>query len=211
MARLPLPGSDSGTWGQILNDFLSQAHRTDGSLKPGVVTTDTIADTAISESKLDVIVQSKLNSGSGTLGATGPIGPTGPMGPTGATGPAGATGAAGTNGTTWTQGTGAPSGGVDGDFYFRTTTYDVYQRTASTWTIVANIQGPTGATGSAGSPGATGPAGIIDPSEKAKLTGVVVESGGVYPARPSEYANVKFIGVTDPGASALNGDEWVQL
>jgi hypothetical protein len=40
---------------------------------------------------------------------------------------------------------------------------------------------------------------------------VIVESGGVYPARPSGFANVKFIGATDPGASALNGDEWVQL
>lgn len=34
MARLPQVGGDEGTWGQILNDFLSQAHTTDGSLKP---------------------------------------------------------------------------------------------------------------------------------------------------------------------------------
>ncbi len=33
-SRLPTPGSDDGTWGDILNDFLSQAHNTDGSLKP---------------------------------------------------------------------------------------------------------------------------------------------------------------------------------
>ena len=34
MARLPQPGGDKGTWGQVLNDFLSQAHLPDGSLKP---------------------------------------------------------------------------------------------------------------------------------------------------------------------------------
>lgn len=33
MARLPQPGGDVGAWGNILNDFLSQAHNTDGSLK----------------------------------------------------------------------------------------------------------------------------------------------------------------------------------
>lgn len=32
-ARLPIPGSDDGTWGQILNDFLSQVHNSDGTLK----------------------------------------------------------------------------------------------------------------------------------------------------------------------------------
>jgi hypothetical protein len=34
MARLPQPGQDKGTWGDILNDFLSQSHNSDGSLKP---------------------------------------------------------------------------------------------------------------------------------------------------------------------------------
>jgi hypothetical protein len=32
--RLPVPGSDVGTWGQLLNDFLSQAHNPDGTLRP---------------------------------------------------------------------------------------------------------------------------------------------------------------------------------
>ncbi len=35
MARLPIPGSDDGAWGTILNDFLSVEHNTDGTLKPG--------------------------------------------------------------------------------------------------------------------------------------------------------------------------------
>ncbi|MDQ5971952.1 MAG: hypothetical protein QG553_111 [Patescibacteria group bacterium] len=30
MVRLPVPGSDSGAWGQLLNDFLSVAHTSDG-------------------------------------------------------------------------------------------------------------------------------------------------------------------------------------
>ena len=34
MSRLPTPGSDAGNWGAILNDYLSQAHNADGTLKP---------------------------------------------------------------------------------------------------------------------------------------------------------------------------------
>lgn len=33
MARLPLPGGDKGAWGDILNDFLAQAHNPDGTIK----------------------------------------------------------------------------------------------------------------------------------------------------------------------------------
>jgi hypothetical protein len=33
MTRLPIPGSDDGTWGNILNDFLAQEHNADGTLK----------------------------------------------------------------------------------------------------------------------------------------------------------------------------------
>ncbi len=33
MARLPTPGSDDGTWGQVLNDFLDVEHNSDGTLK----------------------------------------------------------------------------------------------------------------------------------------------------------------------------------
>lgn len=51
MARLPQPGSDSGRWGSILNDYLSQVHRSDGTLKDGI----------ISEAKLDAATVAKLN------------------------------------------------------------------------------------------------------------------------------------------------------
>ncbi len=33
MARLPVPGSDDGVWGVVLNDFLAIEHKSDGSLK----------------------------------------------------------------------------------------------------------------------------------------------------------------------------------
>lgn len=32
MSRLPVPGSDDNTWGNVLNDFLLVAHDTDGTL-----------------------------------------------------------------------------------------------------------------------------------------------------------------------------------
>lgn len=37
MARLPVPGADDGTWGDILNDYLAQSHNGDGSLKSSAV------------------------------------------------------------------------------------------------------------------------------------------------------------------------------
>ncbi len=62
MSRLPNPGSDEGQWGEILNDYLSQSHNTDGTLKAGIVgsaqlaagavTTANYADGSISTSKI---------------------------------------------------------------------------------------------------------------------------------------------------------------
>src|SRR5882757_7412345 len=43
MTRLPTPGADDGTWGNILNDFLDVAHNADGTLK-----TNTVANPQIS-------------------------------------------------------------------------------------------------------------------------------------------------------------------
>jgi hypothetical protein len=34
VARLPVPGSDENTWGDVLNDFLTQSLNTDGTIKP---------------------------------------------------------------------------------------------------------------------------------------------------------------------------------
>lgn len=38
MARLPVPGSDENTWGDVLNDFLSTSHNADGTLKQAALT-----------------------------------------------------------------------------------------------------------------------------------------------------------------------------
>ena len=60
MARLPVPGSDSGTWGQVLNDYLSVAHDTDGSIKASAVDGSAIQDNSVTNAK--------LAAGSGTNG-----------------------------------------------------------------------------------------------------------------------------------------------
>ncbi|USN96725.1 MAG: hypothetical protein H6797_00800 [Candidatus Nomurabacteria bacterium] len=57
MARLPQPGGDNGNWGHILNDYLSQTLKADGTLKDGIVP----------EASLDVTVQSKLNGITGKV------------------------------------------------------------------------------------------------------------------------------------------------
>jgi hypothetical protein len=61
--RLPTPGSDNGTWGDILNDFLVQAHNADGSLQDGIVTDAKISGSAaISKTKLAPGVQTSLTA-----------------------------------------------------------------------------------------------------------------------------------------------------
>lgn len=74
-SRLPTPGGDDGTWGAILNDYLAQSHKTDGTLKdnvvtaatlaPGAVTASGVADGTITEAKLDSLLQAKVNVGAG--------------------------------------------------------------------------------------------------------------------------------------------------
>ena len=44
-----------------------------------------------------------------------------------------------------------------------------------------------------------------------QLSGVVVEVLGAYTARPTGFANVRFIGASDPGSIAFDGDEWIKL
>lgn len=85
VARLPIPGSDNGSWGTILNDYLLQTHKGDGTLKDNAVTANTlasnsvtnaaiasdavnaasIADGSITEQLLDTNVQAKLNANGG--------------------------------------------------------------------------------------------------------------------------------------------------
>lgn len=72
-------------------------------------------------------------------------GPTGATGAAGAAGSTGATGAAGAAGSVWRNGSGVPSNGtgVNGDYYLDTATGDVYLRSAGTYSVVANIKGPS--------------------------------------------------------------------
>jgi hypothetical protein len=55
MARLPVPGSDEGQWGQLLNDFLLQSHGADGLLRPDAVDASSLADGAINDGKLSAV------------------------------------------------------------------------------------------------------------------------------------------------------------
>ena len=52
MARLPQPGSDNGTWGDILNEFLLQSLKSDGKLQDNAVTSNTIAPNSVTSSSL---------------------------------------------------------------------------------------------------------------------------------------------------------------
>lgn len=54
MSRLPTPGSDNGTWGDVLNDFLLVSHDAGGTLKSGVVGDGQVS--AISQSKVTNLV-----------------------------------------------------------------------------------------------------------------------------------------------------------
>ena len=57
MARLPVPGSDADSWGDILNNFLLQAHTNGGTLKSNSVGAAQLQDGAVSQSKLDTDTQ----------------------------------------------------------------------------------------------------------------------------------------------------------
>lgn len=81
MARLPQPGGDSGNWGSILNDYLAQSHKADGTIKDNIITAATlapnsvdatsIASDSISEALLNTQVRAKLNANpSPTTGLT---------------------------------------------------------------------------------------------------------------------------------------------
>lgn len=94
MPRLPQPGSDNGTWGEILNEFLSQSLKSDGSLQDNSVTANTIApnsvtnsalasnavnassiaDGSITEVLLDTALQAKVNASSDVASVAGKTG-----------------------------------------------------------------------------------------------------------------------------------------
>ncbi|HSX28360.1 MAG TPA: hypothetical protein VLF60_02825 [Candidatus Saccharimonadales bacterium] len=65
MARLPTPGQDNGTWGNILNDFLQVSHNADGTLQSSAITTAggySKPSGGIPESDLDSATQTTIDS-----------------------------------------------------------------------------------------------------------------------------------------------------
>lgn len=71
MARLPIPGSDNGSWGTVLNDFLSQSHTSGGVLKADSVDTTNLKDGSVTVAKLTTTntpsAQEVLSYNSGNL------------------------------------------------------------------------------------------------------------------------------------------------
>ncbi len=52
MARLPVPGSDDGAWGDLLNDYLSVSHTSAGTLKSDAVSGANLQDNSVTDDKL---------------------------------------------------------------------------------------------------------------------------------------------------------------
>jgi len=69
MPRLPQPGGDAGQWGSILNEFLTTAHNTDGTLKAGVVTEANL-DSTLTAKVNDTAATDLAGDVTGTLSAT---------------------------------------------------------------------------------------------------------------------------------------------
>lgn len=70
MARLPVPGQDDGTWGDVLNDFLSQVHAPDGELKTDAVSSDTLQNGSVTSAVLEdgSVTDAKLSATGGITG-----------------------------------------------------------------------------------------------------------------------------------------------
>lgn len=199
MARLPQPGSDQGTWGTILNDYLTQTLNTDGTLRSGVIT----------EANLDPTVTTKLNDGVGPTGPSGPQGPAGATGvqgtagtagatgasgvagPVGATGPIGVTGAQGATGASGSSVTIAGSvanqaalpGGLGvgdaGDGYITLDNGHLHVWDGDSWTDVGEVRGPTGPAGATGVQGTTGPTGPQGTAGSVGATGITGATGPI--------------------------------
>jgi hypothetical protein len=95
MARLPIPGSDDGTWGQVLNDYLEVAHDNDGSIKTGAVDGAALQNGSVTAAKLQdgAVTDGKLSASGGSNGQvlTKDTGASGGLAWTSATGAADAT------------------------------------------------------------------------------------------------------------------------
>ncbi|HUD20969.1 MAG TPA: hypothetical protein VMQ44_02795 [Candidatus Saccharimonadales bacterium] len=76
MSRLPTPGGDDGTWGAILNDYLSVELNADGTLKKAgdIVTAQSTADTAKTAADSATTTANTAKSAINNLGITGVAG-----------------------------------------------------------------------------------------------------------------------------------------
>ena len=70
MARLPQIGGDEGDWGDILNDYLGQAHNADGTLKDDSVGSAALQDGAVTASKITPGTITKSDVGLGSVDNT---------------------------------------------------------------------------------------------------------------------------------------------
>lgn len=76
MAKLPTPGGDEGSWGDILNDFLLQEHNPDGSLKKaaGITAATNTANNALTTANAAVPASQKGQpNGVATLDGSGKV------------------------------------------------------------------------------------------------------------------------------------------
>jgi len=69
--RLPIPGSDDGTWGDILNNYLAVSHNSDGTLANNVVGTSQIQNNAVTNAQLDSATQSQLSAATNAVSKAG--------------------------------------------------------------------------------------------------------------------------------------------
>lgn len=70
MPRLPIPGSDNGDWGDILNNFLSQSLTSSGGLQDNTVGTDQVQNSSVTKTKLAIAVQTSLDKADAAIPAT---------------------------------------------------------------------------------------------------------------------------------------------
>lgn len=194
MARLPQPGGDDGSWGSILNDYLAQAHNSDGTLKNNSVTAAQLAPNAVTGTALNIsggadgqVLTKDSSKASGFAWNT----------PTGSVGDA----------TTVSKGVVQLAGDLAGT----AASPKVSKINGIALSGTPSAGQAVIATSASAATWSTLPSGTGGSVDTSMLTGVVIEQSGVYPSRPAGYANVKFIGVNDPGSVAQDGDEWVKL
>ena len=65
--RLPIPGGDNGTWGDILNSFLDVSHNSDGTIKDSAIGSSQLQAGSVTITQLDSTVQSTLSKADGSV------------------------------------------------------------------------------------------------------------------------------------------------